>query len=318
MEVSSHSLAMQRVHGLTFAAATFTNLTQDHLDFHGSMEEYFRAKKILFDQLSADARAISNNDDPRGAEIVSTTAAQRVMYGTVPTADVFGMDVTLSIEGTRLGIVRSGVRTDIASPLIGGFNAANILACYATCASLGVNPKSIVDGIGALQGVRGRFERVGSPEGWIAVIDYAHTPDALENCLRTVRGVIDRGKGRVITLFGCGGDRDRGKRPLMGKIASEFSDIVIITSDNPRSEDPVSIMKEIRKGITDASDILEEPDRRAAIALALGMARKGDVVLIAGKGHETWQVFADRREHFDDREEVERFNREKSSKHGGR
>jgi UDP-N-acetylmuramoyl-L-alanyl-D-glutamate--2,6-diaminopimelate ligase len=307
LEVSSHSLVQQRVYGLGFKAATFTNLTQDHLDFHGSMEEYCKAKKMLFDDLAADAWAISNADDPYGNVMISTTAAQCLTYGIQSNADVIARDIVVDFTGTKCKIKYRGEEHPVSSPLIGRFNVSNILAAYATCASLGVSSQDISRGMSVLKAVRGRFEQVRSPHGWTAVIDYAHTPDALENCLKTIREILPSVQGRVITVFGCGGNRDRTKRKVMGAIASELSDVTIITSDNPRSEDPELIARKVLEGARSDRDVRMEVDRKKAIVAALGLARRGDVVLIAGKGHETYQVIGDSKEHFDDLEEVERF-----------
>jgi len=307
VEVSSHSLIMQRVHGLQFAAATFTNLTQDHLDFHGSMEEYFRAKKILFDTLSEGAYAVSNLDDPYGRAIVSSTAGKSVFYGTNAPADVLGTAVSTEIDRTKATIRYEGKEQRVTSPLIGRFNASNILAAYATCVCFGIDGGDIARGIALLPGVRGRFERVRSPRGWTAVIDYAHTSDALENCLRSVRDLLGASGGRVITIFGCGGNRDRGKRGMMGSIASGLSDLTVITSDNPRNEEPHAIIHDVQQGVIAGKEVHVEVDRRKAISYGLSLARKGDVVVIAGKGHETYQIIGEAKHHFDDREEVEKF-----------
>ncbi len=307
MEVSSHSLVMRRVDGLQFVAATFTNLTQDHLDFHGSMEEYYRAKKILFDGLSSDAWAVSNADDTQGRDIVSSTAGQCLFYGVHEGADVLGREISVGIEGTRMTVHYNNEDHAVSSPLIGRFNVENILAAYATCAGLGVQALDIRRGISSLEAVRGRFERIRLSDGSTAVIDYAHTPDALENCLSAISDLLAKGSGRVITIFGCGGNRDRGKRMKMGAIATEFSDITIVTSDNPRDEDPLMIIQNILSGVIPGKTVHVEMDRRKAIAYGLGLARRGDVVLIAGKGHETYQVIGQTKEHFDDREEVEKF-----------
>jgi UDP-N-acetylmuramoyl-L-alanyl-D-glutamate--2,6-diaminopimelate ligase len=308
MEVSSHSLAMSRVHGLRFATATFTNLTQDHLDFHGSMEAYLQAKKILFDGLSGEAVAVTNADDPHGDRLVRDTAAARLRYGVRQDADVRARDIHLTIGGSQFSVVHGGTRTSVSSPLTGRFNVANITAAYATGLALGISPETISAGIANLKSVRGRFEQIPSPSGWTAVVDYAHTPDALEHCLRTIRDLLPQDRpGRIITVFGCGGNRDRGKRPIMGNIASLLSDVTVITSDNPRHEEPASIIDDIATGVVQGSAVLREIDRRRAIREGLAMARPGDVVLIAGKGHEDYQAVGDEKHHFDDREEVERF-----------
>ena len=204
----------------------------------------------------------------------------------------------------------NGERFPVRSPLTGRFNVANVLAAAATGLALGLPPAQISRGVEALTAVRGRFEQIPSPSGWVAVIDYAHTPDALENCLATIREILPKGAGRIICVFGCGGDRDRGKRPIMGRIASGMSDITIVTSDNPRFEEPERIIGEILVGVDAAKDVRVEPDRRLAIRTALGLAGAGDVVLVAGKGHEDYQLIRGVKSHLDDREEVEKFIRE--------
>ena len=310
MEVSSHALAQRRVYGLEFTAAVFTNLTQDHLDFHGSMEEYCKAKKMLFGSLSDRAYAVTNADDPYGATMVEGTRAHVITYGTTPGAEVKATDITLDIHGVEFSVIHRGTSRRVRSPLTGLFNVSNITAVYAAGLSLEIPEPTILAGIANMPAVRGRFEQIPSPRGWTAIVDYAHTPDALENCLRAIRQLTaSKGNVRVITVFGCGGDRDKGKRPMMGRIASTMSDVTIITSDNPRHEDPQSIIREIRAGIVAGSVVHTEVDRRKAIVMGLERARSGDIVLIAGKGHETYQVTGDSRLPFDDREEVERFIR---------
>ena len=311
VEVSSHALAMSRVEGLRFRAAVFTNLTQDHLDFHGSMEEYFHAKKILFDGLREDDLAVVNADDPYGMRMLAGTRAARITYSAGGPGDVRASGVTMGIDGSRCTVTHGRGAMEISSHLTGRFNIQNILAACATGIGLGIDYAAIAAGIGSVRAVRGRFEQVVSPAGWTAIIDYAHTPDALENCLRTIRELAGTGKDRrVVTVFGCGGNRDRGKRPIMGRIASELSDLAIVTSDNPRNEDPALIIREIVTGMTPGRPYSTELNRRSAIRMALDQARRGEVVLIAGKGHETYQVIGAAREHFDDREEVETFIRE--------
>jgi UDP-N-acetylmuramoyl-L-alanyl-D-glutamate--2,6-diaminopimelate ligase len=306
MEVSSHSLALSRVFGLEFSGACFTNLTQDHLDFHGTMDEYFKAKRILFEGLSPDACAVSNADDPYGKKNLEGTLARTLTYSRVGPADVQARDVRLGVAGINLSVTYKGRIQALESRLTGGFNVENILAAYTTGIGLGIDGKCIRTGISHLPVVRGRFEQIVSPAGWTAVVDYAHTPDALEKCLRTIRDLLSPEKpGRIITVFGCGGNRDRGKRPKMGRIASELSDITVVTSDNPRKEDPGTIIDEVMAGVRSGATVHREEDRRAAIGKALAMARPGDVVLIAGKGHEDYQVIGERKHHFDDREEVE-------------
>jgi UDP-N-acetylmuramoyl-L-alanyl-D-glutamate--2,6-diaminopimelate ligase len=308
MEVSSHALAMHRVDGLQFAAAVFTNLTQDHLDFHGSMENYCKTKRLLFDGLSDRSYAVINADDPYGAVMVEGTRAQIMTYGATRSANVRADDISLDIHGVEFTVTHDGTSRRVSSALTGLFNTSNITAAYATGLALEIPESTIVAGIANMGPVRGRFEQIPSPQGWTAIIDYAHTPDALDNCLRAIRQLASTRDGaRVITVFGCGGNRDKGKRPIMGRIASTLSDVTIITSDNPRHEDPLEIMREIRNGIVQGANVSSEVDRRKAIVMGLKRARPGDIVLIAGKGHEDYQVIGDSRLHFDDREEVERY-----------
>jgi len=310
MEVSSHSLALSRVFGLEFEAACFTNLTQDHLDFHGTMEEYFKAKHILFEGLSSKASAVSNADDPYGRRILEGTAARTFTYSRTGPADVRLRDVKMTVAGMKLSVEYKGRTRELESRLTGRFNVENILAAYTTGLGLGIGEECLMTGISRLPAVRGRFEQIVSPAGWTAVIDYAHTPDALEKCIRTIRDLLPAEKpGRIITVFGCGGNRDKGKRPKMGRIASELSDITVVTSDNPRKEEPGAIIDDVMAGIKEGTTVHREADRREAIKKALGMARPGDVVLVAGKGHEDYQVVGEQKHHFDDREEVETFIR---------
>ena len=310
MEVSSHALAQSRVHGLTFAAGVFTNLTQDHLDYHGTMDAYFDAKKKLFDQLPDGAVAVTNADDPRGDAIVEGTRARVLRYSMTHSADITVRNLAMGVGGMQCELVTARAATPVQTMLTGRFNVANILGAFGAAVGMGVAPEAAARGIGGVRAVRGRFEQIVSPRGWTAIVDYAHTPDALENTLRTIRTLLgtDSG-GKIITVFGCGGDRDRTKRPLMGAIASRMSDVTIVTSDNPRTEDPIAIIRDICAGVQPGAAVQTEPERRAAIARALGMAAPGDVVLIAGKGHEDYQVVGTTRTHLDDREEVEAFLR---------
>jgi len=310
MEVSSHALAQHRVHGLRFVAGVFTNLTQDHLDYHGSMDAYFAAKKKLFDALPADAVAVTNADDPRGDAIVQDTRARVVRYGLDAPADSTAGNMTMSVGGMEFTVTMAGSSSSVRTALTGRFNVANILAAMSTATAIGVPLSVATKGIAAVGSVRGRFEQIPAPRGWTAIIDYAHTPDALENTLRAIRQLLGtHRRGRIITVFGCGGDRDRSKRPQMGRIASEMSDVTIVTSDNPRTEDPLAILREICAGISPTARVHTEADRRSAIARALSMASSGDVVLIAGKGHEDYQVVGTTKTHLDDREEVLAFIR---------
>lgn len=308
MEVSSHALHQSRVYGIDFDVAVFTNLTQDHLDYHGTMDEYFKAKKILFDGLSEDAVAVTNCDDEWGMKIVSTTKGRTLSYGVSDKSDLRASDIRLSMEGTTFNISTEDKEYPVFSPLVGRFNVYNILSAYSTGIALGYEHGKIASGISSVNNVRGRFERIASSKGWTAIIDYAHTPDALEKCLRTIHDVLPKeNRGRIITVFGAGGDRDRIKRPLMGRIAGNLSDIAIVTSDNPRTEDPQQIINEIATGMSGDATVSQEVDRRSAIQTALRQARAGDVVLIAGKGHEDYQVIGREKFHFSDREVVQDF-----------
>lgn len=310
MEVSSHALALDRVFGLTFTAAAFTNLTQDHLDFHQTIDAYFNAKKILFDELHENATAITNADTEEGLKIVADTKARTLRYGIHTNADVTASHVSLNLTGTSFSANYQGSAYNVESTLIGNFNVQNILAAYTTGIALSIDHDVIRNGIANLKAVPGRFQQFVSPDGWIAIVDYAHTPDALENCLKTIREIGSSQAGRIITVFGCGGNRDRGKRPHMGRIATELSDITVITSDNPRRENPDDIIGEIKAGCIAGKQVHVERDRRKAISFALTMAQKNDIVLIAGKGHEDYQIVGDTKSHFDDREEVQTFMRE--------
>ncbi|HVO11659.1 MAG TPA: UDP-N-acetylmuramoyl-L-alanyl-D-glutamate--2,6-diaminopimelate ligase [Vicinamibacteria bacterium] len=304
LEVSSHSLALERVFGLQFRVAVFTNLTRDHLDFHGDMDAYFAAKRTLFSSLlRPDGRAVVNLDDDRAAELVAASRGAVWTYSASgrPAADLAAEDVHASLEGTRFVARTPAGRLQIATPLLGRFNVENVLAAAGAALALGLANEAVEHGIAALPGVPGRMERVVVGQPFTVLVDYAHTDDALKNLLDTVRDLQPR---RVITVFGCGGDRDRSKRPLMGTVAARLSDVVVVTSDNPRSEPPDAIIDEIRRGIpaSRARDTLVLPDRREAIARALETAAAGDVVVIAGKGHETYQVLRERTVPFDDRQ----------------
>jgi UDP-N-acetylmuramoyl-L-alanyl-D-glutamate--2,6-diaminopimelate ligase len=302
---------MHRVNGLEFRAGVFTNLTQDHLDFHGTMDSYREAKSRLFSSLHEDSFAITNADDPSGARVVEGTAARIVTYGLTNQATISAVGMAMGIHGITLSVRRGEHLQSLESSMAGSFNASNILAAYATGVSLGLPDATVAAGIRALKSVRGRFEQIHSPQGWTAIVDYAHTPDALEHCLQTIHELLSReGSRRIITVFGCGGNRDRGKRSIMGRIASKLSDLVFVTSDNPRKEDPDAIIGEILAGIAPGRAVRKERDRRKAIRLALGEAQPGDVVLVAGKGHEQYQVIGDTKVHFDDREEIESYLRE--------
>ena len=311
MEVSSHSLDLKRVHGCRFQVAVFTNLTRDHLDFHGDMDRYFAAKRRLFDTyLRADGHAVINADDDRAPALAAASPAQVWTYGIEPAsgassikpkADVSASQISLSLKGTRFRARTPRGEFDVETPLIGRFNVENFLAGLTAALALDVEPAVALRGLLTMTGVPGRLERVNAGQDFAVIVDYAHTDDALRNLLETVRAL---GPRRLITVFGCGGDRDRTKRPLMGAVAARLSDVVVVTSDNPRSEPPEAILDEIQRGMNGSrrGERHAIVDRLEAISRALEMAEPGDAVVIAGKGHETYQVLRDRTVPFDDRQ----------------
>jgi UDP-N-acetylmuramoyl-L-alanyl-D-glutamate--2,6-diaminopimelate ligase len=303
MEVSSHALALKRVDGMRFAAGVFTNLTRDHLDFHEDMETYFRAKRRLFEMLPPGAPGIVNLDDPRGASLLETVGTP-VTFALSKPADVTPGPIDFTLSGLSFEVRTPRGVVEVQSQLVGRPNVSNILAAAATAMALDLPLEAIADGVRALPGVPGRFEVVSSSEDEVTVVvDYAHTDDALRNLLETARPLAPKG---LITIFGCGGDRDRTKRPLMGMVAARLSDVVVITSDNPRSEDPARIIEEIKRGIPAggqggrSQDVHAIVDRREAIERAIEQAAAGDLLLIAGKGHEKYQQIGDRVLPFDD------------------
>ncbi len=302
MEVSSHGLALARVYGIEFHTAVFTNLTRDHLDFHHTMEEYAAAKRLLFvpEDGPAPRWAILNANDP-ASPAMQPAGARTITYGISTDADLRAENMRSGFDGLHFDVVYQGQRQAVESALVGRINVSNILAAVGVGLSYGMDLAAIAEGIRTCPPVPGRFERVDCGQPFLVVVDYAHTDDALRNVIQVSRELA--GQGRVITLFGCGGDRDRTKRPLMGMAAGELSDLVVLTSDNPRSEDPLDIMNDVMVGLgrLETRDIAE-PDRTKAIASALGEAKAGDVVLLAGKGHETYQILQDRIIDFDDRE----------------
>jgi UDP-N-acetylmuramoyl-L-alanyl-D-glutamate--2,6-diaminopimelate ligase len=296
MEASSHGISQQRVRAIDFIAAIFTNLTQDHLDYHRNMENYFAAKSELFRNLSKDAYAILNADDPAALRLKSLGAGRPISYGIHSDAQVKAERVAVGLSGSEFILNAMGKRIRIKSPLIGSHNISNILAASAFALTQNIELTQIKKALGGFAGVRGRLQRVKARERNV-FIDYAHTPDALENVLRTLRALSRNNKLTVV--FGCGGERDSLKRPLMGEVARRYADTVIITSDNPRSEGPDKIAKDIARGIKNKpyKIIL---DRKEAIAFSLAKSGKGDIVLIAGKGHERYQIFKDKKTEFDD------------------
>jgi len=294
MEVSSHALAMERVLPGDFDYAVFTNLSQDHLDFHNSMEEYFKAKAKLFQGLEESAGAVINVNDPYGSRLVSMTEAGVVTYGMGSGFDFSCSHHTLSINGTQFTVNE----TEYHTHLVGIHNIYNVLPVIALAGLLKIDEEYLKQALSKVTNIPGRFERVGGQTDFHVFVDYAHTPDALAHLLDAANTLK---KGRIITVFGCGGDRDRNKRPKMGRVVEERSDIAIVTSDNPRTEDPLAIIEDIKEGLSrDNHSII--PDRRSAIYRAIELARKNDIVLIAGKGHEDYQILGDKRIHFDDRE----------------
>ncbi len=301
MEVSSHALSLGRVYALHFHTAVFTNLTRDHLDFHGTMEAYFAAKQMLFSGAGAPAPrfAVLNRDDEYSRRIELHPETEVFWYGLGAEAGLRAQHISSGFEGLHFDVQFGKLRFAVESPLIGKINVYNILAACGAGLSYGIPPETVARGIAELPAVPGRFERVDEGQPFVVVVDYAHTDDALRNIIAVAR---DLNPKRVITLFGCGGDRDRSKRPLMGYAAAEGSDFVVLTSDNPRSEDPLTIMNDALVGIrrTDVPHVIE-PDRATAIAYALKEAREGDIVILAGKGHEPYQVLKDRTIAFDDR-----------------
>ncbi len=321
MEVSSHALDQRRVEGLDFDGAVFTNLSRDHLDYHRDMETYFLSKARLFTEcLPASAKerpfAVINADDPRGLDLIGlaeNAGLVTLTYGRAPRWDVHPVDFESDVAGLRGTLACGPQRIEFESALMGELNLENILAAAGTAWALGLDPEAVAAGLSRLDRVPGRLERIPNRLGTTLVVDYAHTPDALDKVIRALRGLT---RARLITVFGCGGDRDPGKRPVMGEIAASASDCVVITSDNPRSEDPLAIIRDIEKGVRgrgmrrleegDASGpetgYRVEPDRRSAIRLGLSMAAPGDVLLVAGKGHEDYQIVGDRRLRFDDRQ----------------
>jgi UDP-N-acetylmuramoyl-L-alanyl-D-glutamate--2,6-diaminopimelate ligase len=302
LEASSHALALHRVEGVRFQVGVFTNLTQDHLDFHRDMESYFAAKAALFRSLSADATAVLNADDARSDELRRLTAASVLTYGSAPSAGVRLLEAVYENSGTRARMATPSGELELHCHLPGPRNMENVMAAAAAALSLGVDLEAIATGVAALQTVPGRWERIDCGQPFEVVVDFAHTDDALRKLLAAVRALQP---ARIITVFGCGGDRDRGKRPLMGEAAATGSDVVILSSDNPRGEDPQAIADDTQAGIDAAGRDIEMhqiPDRGEAIRFAIGLAQPGDTVVIAGKGHENVQVIGDRSSSFDDRE----------------
>ncbi|HEY4717273.1 MAG TPA: UDP-N-acetylmuramoyl-L-alanyl-D-glutamate--2,6-diaminopimelate ligase [bacterium] len=325
MEVSSHAIDLERVWGINFDAGIFTNLTHDHLDYHTTMESYFRAKERFFTEClqfsrKGDRIAVINIDDEFGRRINPAPGIRMRCYGRDPRAEVRILDAEISPGGSIVYVLIDGKREEFIVNLFGEHNVYNAAACVALASAIGIDTESIKSGISNVRSIPGRLEPIANSLGIRILIDYAHTPDALKNALNSVRRIT---AGRIITVFGCGGDRDKGKRPLMGGISGALSNYTIITSDNPRSEQPESIIYEIEQGLRGLLKAESEnalaagkkaylviPDRSDAIRLAIRIAREGDSILIAGKGHEDYQIIGNKRLHFSDREEVEVYLRE--------
>jgi len=300
MEVSSHALSQERVLGVNFHSAIFTNLTQDHLDYHKTFKNYFQAKAKLFKHLGPQAFAVINNDDKYSVRLKKITPAKIITYGIKNKADVTAQGIKSDLRHTEFNLCFHGKKIKFSTRLIGRHNIYNVLAASAWGIKAGLSLKAIQSAWEKFSSVPGRLERINSKKGFSVFIDYAHTDDALKNALHTLRQLSPR---RIITLFGCGGERDKAKRPKMGKVVTSLSDFAVITSDNPRSENPADIARDIRRGISnhDYCVILE---RRKAIQKALALAKAGDIVLLAGKGHERYQVLKNKSIHFNDKEET--------------
>lgn len=307
MEVSSHALVLDRVAGCRFAVGIFTNLTQDHLDFHGDMQHYLEAKQLLFKSLDTAAWAIINADDPYGEKMREVTSALVFTYGIDAAADIRASDLKYDGNGTQFRLTTPHGFADVKMQLSGRFNVYNALAACGAALALGIPLERIVHTLERVPPVRGRFETVREGQPFSVVVDYAHTPDGLENILRAAREIT---RGRLIAVFGCGGDRDKTKRPKMGAIVSELADVAYVTSDNPRTEDPQAILNDIVAGMPGTPTVIA--DRRAAIEAAISAAQPDDCVVIAGKGHETYQILKDKTIHFDDVEVAREILQSKS------
>jgi UDP-N-acetylmuramoyl-L-alanyl-D-glutamate--2,6-diaminopimelate ligase len=335
MEVSSHGLDLDRVFGCRFDGVVFTNITSEHLDYHKTLEQYFESKKKLFANYlvrSPKKRrfAVTNRDDPRGEEMIKGMNLPVIRYGLSPSCDITADQVTSSLEGLSCRVKTPKGDIWIHSKLIGNFNLYNILAAVGVGMGMDIPLKTIKEGVEGLKGVSGRFEKVENQKGIHVIVDYAHTQDALERALLGIKNILEnnpRNDGKMITVFGCGGDRDRTKRPLMGEIAGKYSDLAILTSDNPRTEDPLTILEEVEKGLKSLplkewrldeirlwrsnKGYLKVPDRREAIRMAIRLAQPLDTVLIAGKGHEDYQIIGKKKFPFDDRIEAKKALEEK-------
>ncbi len=299
MECSSHAIVQKRTHGLSFAGGLFSNLTHDHLDYHKTFAEYLKAKKTFFDALPKEAFVVTNSDDRNGSVMVQNTRARVKYYSLRSMADYRAMITEMHLDGMLLQI--NG--RELWTSLTGRFNASNLLVVYATVVELGFQAEEVLTAMSLLSAVSGRFECIRSASGVIGVVDYAHTPDALENVLQTIQE-IQSGSGALVVVCGCGGNRDREKRPEMARIATAYATTTILTSDNPRHEDPEAILDEMERGVPSGARYLRITDRAAAIRTAVMLSKRGDVVLVAGKGHENYQIIGDEKHPFDDHEEL--------------
>ena len=312
MEVSSHSIAQQRIAGLQFAGAMFTNLTRDHIDYHKTFDNYRDTKKRLFDNLKKTAFAVTNADDKNGLVMTQNTRAKVFTYSVQSMADHRGKILEEGFDGMLLSIDNQ----EVFVPLVGRFNVSNLLCIYSTALCLGFDKMEVLRILSVLKPVNGRFETIHSPKGWTAIIDYAHTPDAVENVISTINEILNSQKPtangqkpKLITIVGCGGNRDKGKRPMMAQIAKRGSGQLILTSDNPRDEEPRDILNDMIAGLTEDElrSTLVIEDRAAAIQTACTLAQNGDVILVAGKGHEDYQIIKGVKHHFDDHEQVRKY-----------
>ena len=312
MEVSSHAIAQERVAGLDFDGALFTNLTRDHIDYHKTFDNYRDTKKRLFDGLKKTAFAVTNKDDKNGLVMTQNCKADVKTYSTRSLADYKAQILEEGFDGMMLNINGK----EVFVPLVGRFNVSNLLCIYGAALCLGFEELEVLRVLSTLKPVNGRFETIRSPKGWTAIVDYAHTPDAVDNVISTIREILDngqrtmdKGQKKLITVIGCGGNRDKGKRPMMAQIAKKGSEQLILTSDNPRDEEPADILNDMKAGLTEEElrSTLVIEDRAAAIQTACTLAQKGDVILVAGKGHEDYQIIKGVKHHFDDHEIVKRY-----------
>ncbi|MFC1541370.1 UDP-N-acetylmuramoyl-L-alanyl-D-glutamate--2,6-diaminopimelate ligase [Candidatus Latescibacterota bacterium] len=311
MEVSSHALALSRVHGIQFRAAAFTNISRDHLDFHGDFKEYLEAKSILFTTLSGDSTAVVNLDDSHADYIINVSRGSKIItFGFNNRCEIHPVSYELGTRGSDIVLSTPAGQMKLQLPIPGKFNISNAMAAVGLGLACGLQIDEIVNGLESMKPVRGRYENIDEGQDFSVIIDYAHTPDALENILSSVREIT---KGRLISVFGCGGDRDRGKRPEMGAISTRLADYSIITSDNPRTENPEDIIDDIIKGAMEKAEYIAIPDRESGISEAVNMVQAGDSIVIAGKGHEDYQIIGTEKRHFDDAEIVRRLIR---AKHG--